>query len=191
MKRFTSLIIIALIYFSGLTVYYFKFIYKADLWKNTESYTPTEFISRVAVSRETYLADSTRLLRDLYDGISSSELSFFGNFNNETKLIIDSILYSPDQNKLVILLLARNPTHQLEKYPKKYKWYYSANCYIGKRANGLFVLKHSGPFVESNFDEWEISDNFKMACLMKNENQLTGSHNMNDNRFWNEHIWNY
>ncbi|MFX1704195.1 hypothetical protein PV783_09595 [Chitinophaga sp. CC14] len=191
MKRFASLIIIALIYFSGLTVYYFRFIYKTNLWKNIYTRTPEEFVSQVTVEKERYTIDSTRLLRELYDDISSDKLSFYGNFNSETKLLIDSILYSPDQHKLVVLLLAKNPTYQLEKYPKKYKWYYIANCYIGKREGDSFILKHSGPFVGSNFDEWEISDDLKAACFWKNENKSTGSHNMNDSRFWSDHVWNY
>lgn len=190
MKKFGSIIITLVIFFSALIFYYFKFIYKNDLFKIPDTRTPVAFLSQVVVTPDRYTADSMLLLEDVKAGILSDKLTFYGHFNHESGLIIDTIVYSPDQQKVAVLILVKNPTSQLEKYPKEYKWYYSGHCFIGKRGTNSFSIKSYGGFVQNNFDEWELSDQLKEGFFDKWAGRQGGTYNLNDRRFWNDHFWN-
>jgi hypothetical protein len=98
--------------------------------KNTD--TPKEYMNHVKIKAGDYTKDSIALLEQLKILLVKHKDFFYSNaYFDSTILIIDSILYSPDYNKLAVLLITKNPTYRQLVPDKSNNWYYDATCYLG------------------------------------------------------------
>lgn len=114
--------------------------------------TSKEFLNSTKVNQDIYNRDIDTTMHQIQQFLSTHSKSFYSKvYFDSTKLYIDTILYSPDQNKIAIFLVTKNPvTRQL--YPNtKYRYYYDASCYIGKRQKDTFDLKWLKRFSLINF----------------------------------------
>jgi hypothetical protein len=75
--------------------------------KNTD--TPEQFLNKTVNKKENYSIDSAQISHDLRMLLLQHEGFFYSKeYFEGTSIIIDTILYSPDFNKLAILVITKN-----------------------------------------------------------------------------------
>jgi hypothetical protein len=159
--------------------------------------TPKEFLSLTKIDQTTYNRDEDTIIHQIQHFLFTHSRSFYSKeFFDSTLLGIDTILYSPDQNKVAVFTFAKNPiTRQL--YPNiKYKHYYNASCYLGKRQGDTFDLKWLDRFSLINFyNQQEVTKGLRkmyfteFATLKNGDNTYTYNVNLDDKRFWDCYAW--
>jgi hypothetical protein len=193
--RKTIFIIISVVVL-GLAFYYFKNIYGwMEFRENTD--TPEQFLSKTVNSKENYIKDSSRislelktlLLRHEHDDFFYSKEYFAG-----TDIIIDTIVYSPDFNKLAIVLLTKNPTSRQLMPTKNENYYYNATTYLGIRQKDTLSLSWLGPNFSNSTNRKELSKDIRQACFRTfvskdTTEQYAQKYNLNDIRFWTSSEW--
>jgi hypothetical protein len=160
-------------------------------------YTPKEFLNHIVIQKENYSKDSVEIIRQLQNFLKRHDDFFYSKAYFEgTQIIIDSIIYSPDFNKLAVFVITKNPTSRQLLPDKKHDWYYDGTCYLGLRQNDTICLSRIGP----NFSN---SPNKKELSIMMRETYFTTyatfkdtsgayryKYNIDDIRFWDCPIWN-
>lgn len=157
--------------------------------------TPKEFLNRTVVSSDLYSRDSIELIKQLKELLRKRE-GYFSNtaYYDSSQLIIDSILYSPDFEKMAIFVIVMNPTSRQLVPEKESKWYFNGTCYLGKRNTRHTPMFWLGPNF-SNFSNRRL-----LSVSMRNSyftefaiSDTNGKHlypyNLNDVRFWDSSIW--
>jgi len=187
-----SIIIIAILFLLGLIYWYLRYVYGwKEFRKNTD--TPYEFMSHVTIKKENYTKDSVEVLRQLRNILAKHEDFFYSKaYFDSTELIIDSILYSPDFNRLAVLVITKNPTYRQLAPDRSYDWYYDATSYIGVRQNDTIALSWIGPSFTNSNNKQDISNKIREACFrtfVAKEINRAYSYNLNDKRFWDCPIW--
>jgi hypothetical protein len=186
-----TILFLMLIIVGGVVVY-FKYIYGwLEFRKNTD--TPAAFLNLTKVSAKNYSKDSMELVTRLRELLIKRE-GFFDNtgYFDATHLMIDSIIYSPDLQKLAAFVLVKNPTYRQRMPDKKYTWYYDGTCYLGERKADTILLSWIGPVFTNSYNKEDISENIREDCFRRFATKDTASayrYNINDIRFWNSSIW--
>ncbi|MCW3467937.1 hypothetical protein [Chitinophaga nivalis] len=190
MNKRTVLVILVL-FFTGVLFWYYKYIHGWMVFRKNVD-TPKKFLNHTTVSKRIYNEDSTKIIRALRQQLLKRE-GFFrsSDYFDSTQLIIDSILYSPDQGKVAFLVLTKNPTYRQLRPDKRYDWYYDAASYLGVRRGDSIVMKREGPMYGNSYSRQEISDDIREVCfrLFVYEDSLY-QYNLNDIRFWDAPVWN-
>ena len=156
---------------------------------------PEKYLNHTVVRAEKYKSDSLLIVSKLMTELQNQE-GFFDNtaYTYDTKVIIDSIIYSPDYKKKTIFVVVRNRTEN-QLYPNnKNFWYYDGTCYLGTGGNDSLKLYWVGP----NFSQSESKE--KIASFIR-EYYYSGysagdttqadycKYNLDDMRFWTCPIW--
>jgi len=191
MKK-NQIVFIAVLLLLGLVYWYFRFVNGwMEFRKNTD--TPTEYLNQTKIKREFYKKDSIEILSQLNSFLINHDDFFYSKaYFDSTELIIDSILYSSDFNKLAVLVITKNPTYRQLAPDKNHDWYYDATSYIGIRQNDTIALSWIGPSLTNSYSEQDISNDIREACFrtfVTKEGGEAYAYNMNDKRFWNCPIW--
>lgn len=180
--------------FHMLLVLFFIFFYSCEGAKHKKN-TPKEFLNHVMIAKEDYTKDSVDIIIQL-KGLLLMQEDFFHNksYFDSTQLIIDSIVYSSDFNKLAVFVITKNPVHRQLIPDRNYDWYYDATCYLGIRQNDTISLSWVGSSFTNSYDKKELSsiirDSYFTDFATKDTTGLhTHKFNMNDVRFWNSSIW--
>jgi hypothetical protein len=158
--------------------------------------TPKEFLNNVVVNKEEYKKDSIEIIRQLKGFIVGHENFFYSKeYYDSTQLIIDSIIYSTDLNKMVVFLITKNPTSRQLIPDDKYIWYYDATCYLGIRQEGSIILSLIGPSFSNSNDKDKLRQMmhdtyFSEYAQIKDTNgEFRYKYNIGDVRFWDCPIW--
>ena len=177
-----------------LLCFIFSLLYSCEDMKQ-KKYTPKEFLNHTVIKKEDYSKDSITILKQLNVLLLKHE-DFFHNkaYFDSTQLIIDSILYSPDFNKLAVFVITKNPTYRQLMPDKDYEWYYDATCYLGVRQKDTISLSWIGPSFTNSYNRDELSsiirDSYFTDFATKDTAGLhTYKYNLNDVRFWDSSIW--
>lgn len=172
----------------------FPFLYSCDGMKQ-KKYTPKEFLNHTVIKKEEYSKDSIEIVNQL-KGFLLKQEDFFNNkaYFDSTQLIIDSIIYSPDFNKLAVFVITKNPVNRQLVQNKNYDWYYDATCYLGLRKNDTISLSFIGPSFTNSYNKSELSSIIRDSYFTDFSTKdtaglLTYKYNMNDVRFWDCTIW--
>lgn len=180
----------------GLVFYYFKNIYGwMEFRKNTD--TPDQFLNKTVNKKEDYTKDSLTISSELKEHILRHEnKDFFHSkeYFEGTEIIIDTIVYSPDLNKLGILILTKNPTSRQLMPTKNEDYYYNATCYLGVRQQDTLSLSWLGPNFSNSTDKKELSKDIRQACFRTfiskdTTEQYAHKYNLDDIRFWTSSEW--
>lgn len=158
-------------------------------------YTPKEFLNHTVIKKGDYIKDSVEIIKQLKNSLLNHE-DFFHNkaYFDSTQLIIDSIIYSPDFNKLAVFVITKNPVRRQLIPDKDYNWYYDATCYLGVKKNDTISLSWVGPSFTNSYDMNELSNIIRDSYFTDFSTKDTiGVHtykyNLNDIRFWDCSIW--
>ena len=178
----------------GLTIYYFKNIYGwKEFRKNTD--TPDQFLNKTVIKKEDYTKDSLTLLAK-FKALLLQQEDFFNSeeYFEGTDIIIDTILYSPDFNKLAVLVLTKNPTSRQTMPNENEEWYYNATSYLGVRQSDTIGLSWLGPSFTNSPDRQEQSNYIRQKCFRifvskDTAEKYAHKYNLNDVRFWTSSEW--
>ena len=192
MKKTIFIIISAFVLW--LTFYYFKNIYGwMEFRKNTD--TPDQFLNKTVAKKEDYTKDSLKISTKLKELLLQHEDFFYSKeFFEGTDIIIDTIIYSPNFNKLAILILAKNPTSRQLMPTENEMWYYNATSYLGIRQSDTLSLSRLGPDFTNSTDKQEQSNYIRQACFRTfvskdTTEKYAHKYNLNDVRFWTSSEW--
>ena len=178
----------------GLTFYYFKNIYGwMEFRKNTD--TPNQFLNKTVVKKENYTKDSLRISTKLKELLLQHEDFFYSKeYFEGTDIIIDTIIHSPDFNKLAVLVLTKNPTSRQRMPTENEMWYYNATSYLGIRQSDTISLSWLGPSFTNSTDKQEQSNYIRQECFRTfiskdTTEKYAHKYNLNDVRFWTSSEW--
>jgi hypothetical protein len=178
----------------GLAFYYFMNIYGwMEFRKNTN--TPKQFLSKTIAKKDDYTKDSLIISTKLKALLLQHEDFFYSKeYFEGTEIIIDTIIYNPDFNKLAILILTKNPTSRQLIPTKNEKWYYDATAYLGTRQADTICLYHLGPNFTNSTDKQKQLVYIRDACFKTFVSKDTTKkdaykYNLNDIRFWKSTVW--
>ena len=157
--------------------------------------TPDKYLNQTGVVKERYASDQVEVTKQLKASLIKRE-DFFDNsaYSDSTQLLIDTILYSPDLNKLAVFLIIKNPEDKHLLPNKKYEWYYDGTCYLGTRQKDTISLSWIGPSFTNSNDQKDLSEIIRTSYFKEYASKDTGGkntqkYNLNDVRFWNSPIW--
>ena len=187
-------IILTIILFGSIfSIYwYFKNVNGwIDFQKKTS--TPREFLNHSSIKKEYYLRDKIELKRQFKLLLLKRE-GFFDNsaYSDSMDLIIDSILYSSDFNKMAVFVIVKNLTKRQLVPDNENTWYYDATSYLGIRQGNTISLTWKGPVFTNSSSESDISVDIREACFNNFVTKDTTDiyeFNLNDIRFWSSSIW--
>jgi hypothetical protein len=191
MKRNSIIMVIG---FAGVLLFlYFKYIYGwLEFRRNTD--TPEEYVSHILINKEQYRKDKQQIQHTMKTFVTNHEGFFHSDeYFDSTEIIIDTILYNAEFNKLAILLITKNPTYRQLIPERNHKWYYDATCYLGIRQSDTIILKWVGPVFSNGFDFKSISQDIQEATFRTFVTPDTTDiydYNIDDVRFWSSAIWN-
>lgn len=153
---------------------------------------PNQYKYKVTITKTEYCLDSARIVRKLLYMLSKNIKPFQPSkqFDSNTSIFLDSIIYSPDKNKMVIFVISKNKNSKLDQ-PINYKtdFHYNANyLYCIRSVNDIKVSNYSS----FNLTHWEtykdIKARLKQECFedrakeeLQNKEQI---YNIDDKRFW-------
>jgi hypothetical protein len=187
--------IISSVVLLGLTFYYFKNIYGwLEFRRNTD--TPDQFLNKTVVKKKKdYTKDSLTISNNLKELLLRHEDFFYSKeYFEGTVIIIDTIIYSPDFNKLAVLVLTKNPTSRQLTPTENEMWYYDATSYLGVRRRDTISLSRLGPDFTNSTDKQEQSNSIRQACFRTFVSKDTTEkyaykYNLDDVRFWTSSVW--
>jgi hypothetical protein len=161
--------------------------------KNTD--TPDQFINQTVNKEEDYSKDSLKISHDLKELLLQHEGFFYSQeYFEGTVIIIDTIIYSPDLNKLAILFMTKNPTSRQLMPTENEDFYYDATTYLGLRKNDTISLSWLGANFTNSTNRKELSKDIRQACFRRfvskdTSQQNAHKYNLNDIRFWTSDEW--
>ncbi len=161
--------------------------------KNTD--TLDQFLNNAANKRENYSKDSLQISHNLKKILLQHEDFFYSKeYFEGTLIIIDTIIYSPDFNKLAILFITKNPTSRQLMPTENEDFYYNATAYLGVRQKDIISLSWLGPNFSNSTNRKELSKDIRQACfrtfVSKDTTEQYGQkYNLNDIRFWTGDEW--
>lgn len=163
--------------------------------KNTD--TPDQFLNKTLNKKDDYTKDSLLVTVELTNLLLRHEHADFfysKEYFDGTKIIVDTILYSPDFNKLAILFLTKNPTSRQLMPTENHDYYYNASAYLGIRQKDTISLSFLGPGFSNSIDKKELSklvrQTFFRTFVSKDTTlKYANKYNLNDIRFWTGSEW--
>lgn len=156
-----------------------------------KKHTPDKYLNNTVINRNDYTRDSVMLVKELYVKLSNHE-DFFSPaaYFDSTRLIIDSIVYSPGYKKMAVLVITKNPTYRQLVPDEKHQWYYDATGYLGIRKSDSISLKWLGPNFTNSINKHELSELIRDACFNRfATDDPRYPYNLNDIRFWDCPVW--
>lgn len=176
------------------TYYYFTHIYGwIEFRRNTD--TPGRFLNKTVAKKEDYRKDSLQLAATFKELLLQHKGFFYSKeYFEGTEIIIDTILYSPDLNKLAILVLTKNPTSRQLRPNKDKVWYYDGTSYLGVRQSNTIRLRWLRSSYSNSSDQQELSDyirqeHFRHFVSKDTTDEYSHKYNFNDVRFWTGSEW--
>lgn len=178
----------------GLAFFYLKNIYGwMEFRKNTD--TPEQFLNRTTNKKADYSKGSLRISQYLKTLLLQHEDFFYSKeYFEGTGIIIDTILYSPDFNKLAVLFITKNPTSRQLMPAENEDFYFNATTYLGVRQMDTISLSWLGPNFSNSTNRKELSKDIRQTCfrtfISKDTTvQNAQKYNLNDIRFWTSAEW--
>ncbi|MFN8889593.1 MAG: hypothetical protein ACK5WF_19190, partial [Cyclobacteriaceae bacterium] len=149
------LLILISVFVLWATYYYFTHIYGwIEFRRNTD--TPGRFLNKTVAKKEDYRKDSLQLAATFKELLLQHKGFFYSKeYFEGTEIIIDTILYSPDLNKLAILVLTKNPTSRQLRPNKDKVWYYDGTSYLGVRQSNTIRLRWLRSSYSNSSDQQE------------------------------------
>jgi hypothetical protein len=169
------------------TVYFCCFSCDSRLKK----YTPAKYLNNTKINSGDYSQDSVLLVKELYVKLFNHE-DFFSSteYFDSTRLIIDSIVYSPDYKKMAVFVIIKNPTTRQLVPDEKHQWYYDATSYLGIRNDDSIKLKWLGPNFTNSTNKEELSELIRDSYFTEfATDDPKYPYNLNDIRFWECPVW--
>lgn len=162
------------------------------------STTPKEYQYKAhEVSKARYQTDTTDLRSVLTKMIDKRTRPFdLRAYDNGTNFFIDSLVYGPDQTRMIVFVVAKNSTTKLLKRENNATYYYDAFYLFSSRESvdsSIRVYDYSGYRLNFFYSYSEIREALREYCfrrLMRSDGNDI-HYNIDDIRFWssNDFEW--
>jgi hypothetical protein len=152
-------------------------------------------IHKTLNKKENYTKDSLAISQNLKALMLRHEDFFYSEeYFEGTDIIIDTIIYSPDFNKLAILFMTKNPTSRQLMPTENEDFYYNATAYLGVRQKDTISLSWLGPNFSNSTNIEKLSKAIRQECFRTFVSKDTSGpyshkYNFNDIRFWTGSEW--
>jgi hypothetical protein len=158
----------------------------------TDNYkgTPINFKSRVKIDKPNLITDKKQINSIIKKMIVEKVNPFDLNvYDENTVIFVDTLIYSPDQTRLVAFIVDRNNTEKLVKKENNERYYYNATYLFGKKDKtgniGIFDYCHFGLVNFYSYKEIrEALYNYCFYRLLGESTQENIHYNVDDVRFW-------
>jgi hypothetical protein len=186
--------IILIIFILSIIIYLYINVYGwFEFRRNSD--TPKKYLNHSKNSKNNYTKDSLWITVQLCGYLKNHQESFYvKNYFEDTELMIDTILYSPDKDKIALFVIVKKPTYRKLIASDKYEYYYDGYCYFGLREKDIFHLYWYENSLTNFSAKSDISSALRgfyfreFASIKTRDTGLV--YNLNDIRFWNCNFWN-
>ena len=149
--------------------------------------TPLKYKNNYKVSEDVYSRDSTEISKVLTMMLSKHVHPFRPEkqFDFNTEIRINSIIYSPDKLKMIVFVITKNSTDKLLKKENGQLFFYNGNylyCLRGNKNSPIKVFDYAAFNLTHYYSYKEIKDRLDEHCFIDlgKENK----YNVDDVRFW-------
>ena len=161
--------------------------------------TQLKFVNNTRVSDSLYLIHKQMLTDSIRKFISARELAYYPEGNDaETKIYLDTIMYSPDITRLAFFVVTGNTNDKLPTRGSKTESHYDGYCFIANIRSDSIVenIQWVNILTVSNYSDLDKASNrlrdmyFNELSRIKDIDDLSKyKYNISDRRFWNGPIW--
>lgn len=172
--------------------------------------TPKEYIAKVNVLSETYRKDSLELVNAIRKDIEDHTGGYKSKiYDTESKVIIDTIMYSPNNERIFFFVITKGKNRKL--YPQemsdqemieasKYTrqsldgFYFEGKAYVAYKKNDLIFMTQFYGITTARYDNIKSVRKRQRQIFFKEFSSINEEgyeYNINDIRFWeNDFFWN-
>jgi hypothetical protein len=156
--------------------------------------TPLKYKNNYKVKKSTYIGDSTEISNILSKMLSKHLHPFRPEtqFNSETDIHIDSIIYSPDELRMIVFVVTKNSTDKLFKKENGELFFYNANYLFCSRIDKnapINVYDYVGYNLINYYSYKEIKEQLYEHCFI--DLGKDDKYNVDDVRFWKSSDFNW
>ena len=161
--------------------------------------TPEEYKYQIIISENDYRLDNEYLRSTITTLVEKKAGPFYpDSYDDKTDIFIDSILYSPDQSRIVFFVIAKNSNANLLKTNDPEGEHFDAMCFLGTKesTNRDWIVRW---FRIMNFHTYTTYSDvsakirfryFRNLVEIKNEEgESRYKYNIDDIRFWEGPVW--
>ena len=184
---------------TSISNYALGFIFISSLsCKGIGTPTPPEFKHTVTVPYESYKKD----LLTLYDSISVKlfdKKEPFHSVENDslTEIFIDTILYSPQMNRIAFFVISKNSNDKLLSGGNKDEFHFDAHCFLANYRKGrVSKIIWQNNFNVINYHDYYGASNrikefyfFEFNSIKDSNDESYYKYNLDDIRFWDGPCW--
>lgn len=197
---------LSVIFFTILLVFVFT-----NCQNKTKSKEPTldRFKSTVKVPNSLYTNDSAYLVQAIKQEIREHTNAFYSKeYDIDTKIFIDTIMYSPDFNKIVFFIINKNKNENLYKGMSKEEavkvikennfapyddFHFNGNAYLGYRKGDSLAIKDYFRIHINRYKTYLSLKKRLHQIFFKEYSEVDEKgfeYNIDDLRFWsNKNVW--
>ncbi|MBE9576078.1 hypothetical protein [Flavobacterium proteolyticum] len=177
--------------------------------KKTEKLTPVKYISKINIEKQIYSKDSLTLVSSIQKDISEHKGGYHSKtFDAETLIIIDTIMYSPNNERIFFFVITKSQNKKL--YPKemseqemseasKYSnlaldgSHFQGKAYVAYKKNDTILRTQFYGITTSEYENIESVRQRQRNIFFKEfsaVNEKGYEYNVDDKRFWdNDYFW--
>lgn len=162
---------------------------------------PPEFVYINKYDQQDYTKDSLSFVLEIKQWIENKKYPFYPDmFSNESQVIIDTVLYSPNKSKVAFFVITKSSNHSLLGTNNPDGFHFDARCFFGLRSNShaSWDIYWSSCFSINLFESYEASSTriremyFQEFAKLKNhQGESRFKYNLNDIRFWSGPAWEF
>jgi hypothetical protein len=158
--------------------------------------TPAAYKYKLSVGASIKYGDDVASIRLILQKMLDAGVNPYDKkiYDNDTELFVDTLLYSPDQCRMVVFVVDKNSSNKLSSRESDAPFFYNAHylfCSRRSELDSIRVYDYTNFRLANFYDFLDIRDALRSYCFT----QLTGIdgaekfYNVDDIRFWNSEIF--
>ena len=155
------------------------------------NYTPRKYKNRTSIASDLYLHHVQILSDTIRSFILSRSKAFHAKENDSlTEVIIDTVLYGPQKDKLAFFIITMNTDDKLLGGGSKSNFHFNAYCFLGLIENGsIDAITWLSAYNLSRYtDLKQTSERIREIYFKELGGELL-KYNLDDVRFWDDSNW--
>jgi hypothetical protein len=156
---------------------------------NQPSTTSLKYKTIVKLDKRQYTKDSIEIYAVLKKMLSAHLNPFIPvkEFDSGTKILVDSIIYSPDKLRIIVFVITKNTVDKLLIKENDSLFFYNANYLYCSRTNKNSPIKiydYAGFKLVNYYNLKDIKERLRDYCFHENQDEIEENYNLDDVRFW-------
>lgn len=159
--------------------------------------TPSEYIYKDTVDDKIYNQYKSLLTDSIKSFIKAKGSPYYPKeFDEQTEIFIDTILFSPQRNRIAFFVITKNSNDKLLNKGSEDEYHYDANCFVGQLEDDFWDIRWLNAINLTRYPTpMEASHRIREAYfnLFNRRKDIDGNslykYNLNDKRFWDGPVW--